>query len=191
MNLPYRLHRWFVVFIAGGYLACWTHAQPNSSPATGASAESSESRRERRANMTPDEVRNRMAAALREQFKVENDEEWALISERITKVQELRRANFTGGGLMGRAQGGPPSGDFGSARTRMGVMGPTPPNPEAEALAAAIRNQATQADLKARLDRLREVRKQNDAKLTAAQEELRAILDLRQEAIAVLMGLLP
>jgi len=141
--------------------------------------------------MTPDEMRNRMAAALREQFKVENDEEWALISEQITKVQELRRSNFTGGGMMGRPPGPPSGSDFGPSRARMGMMGPSMSNPEAEALAAAIRNQATQADLKARLERLREVRKQNEAKLATAQEELRAVLDVRQEAIAVLMGLLP
>jgi hypothetical protein len=42
-----------------------------------------------------------------------------------------------------------------------------------------------------RLDRLREVRKQNEAKLTKAQEDLRAVLSLRQEAIAVMFGLLP
>jgi hypothetical protein len=39
--------------------------------------------------------------------------------------------------------------------------------------------------------RLRESRKQNEAKLAQAQEELRAVLSVRQEAIAVLYGMLP
>lgn len=135
-------------------------------------------------------MRQRMSAALKEQFKVENDEEWALISERITKVQELRRSTMGGGGFMGRPIGGPPAGDNAGSRFR-GPMSAGATSPEAQALSAAIRNNATSADLKARLERLRESRKQNEAKLAAAQDELRAVLDLRQESIAVLMGLLP
>lgn len=35
-------------------------------------------------------------ANLREQFQPENDEEWAIIKERIQKVSELRRASAGG-----------------------------------------------------------------------------------------------
>jgi hypothetical protein len=35
------------------------------------------------------------------------------------------------------------------------------------------------------------VRKENEEKLTKAQEDLRALLDVRQEAVAVMAGLLP
>ena len=45
--------------------------------------------------------------------------------------------------------------------------------------------------MKSRLERLREVRKQNEAKVAKAQEELRAVLSVRQEAVAVMFGLLP
>ncbi len=167
------------------------HGQQPARPTDGsASSEGDSSRRERRFNMTPDEMRQRMSAALKEQFKVENDEEWALISERITKVQELRRSTMAGGGFMGRPMGGPPAGDTTGNRFRTSMMGGAA-SPEVQALSAAIRNNATSADLKARLERLRESRKQNEAKLAAAQDELRAVLDLRQESIAVLMGLLP
>ncbi len=151
-----------------------------------------DSRRDRRSNMTPEEMRQRMTAALREQFKVENDEEWTLISERIMKVQDLRRSTMMGGtfmGLMGRSMGGHSGSDTGS-RFRSSMSG-SGSSPEVQALTAALRNNATNADLKARLERLREVRTQNAAKLATAQEELRAVLDLRQEALAVLMGLLP
>ena len=66
-----------------------------------------------------------------------------------------------------------------------------PSNPEAEALQTAIDNKAPDAELKSRLERLREVRKENQAKLEKAQEELRAVLSLQQEAVAVVSGLLP
>lgn len=164
--------------------------QAQQSPDENASHEDRMSRRERRSNFSIEDMRQRMSAALREQFKVTNDEEWALINERITKVQELRRSTMPIGGFMGRFMGGAPGSESSSSRFR-GSMPAGMSNPEVDALAAAIRNNATSADLKARLERLREVRKQNEVKLAAAQEDLRAVLDVRQEAIAVLMGLLP
>ena len=47
------------------------------------------------------------------------------------------------------------------------------------------------AEIKARLERLRDVRKQNQAKLEKAQDDLRAVLSVKQEALAVMMGMLP
>ena len=56
---------------------------------------------------------------------------------------------------------------------------------------AAITEKLPDAEVKSRLERLREVRKQNEAKVAKAQEELRAVLSVRQEAVAVMFGLLP
>jgi hypothetical protein len=42
-------------------------------------------------------MRERMSAALRDQFQVEDDEEWRLIYERIERVSELRRSAGAGG----------------------------------------------------------------------------------------------
>ena len=64
-------------------------------------------------------------------------------------------------------------------------------NPEREALQTAVTNNAPDAEIKARLDHLRELRTENEAKLQKAQEDLRAALTVRQEAVAVLAGLLP
>jgi tRNA A37 methylthiotransferase MiaB len=58
-------------------------------------------------------------------------------------------------------------------------------------LRAAITDKLPDAEVKSRLERLREVRKQNEAKVAKAQEELRAVLSVRQEAVAVMFGLLP
>lgn len=166
--------------------------QPANPPASGAK-DDEENPRARRANMTPEEALKRRSAALKEQFQVESDEEWTLISERIMKIQELRRSSMGGGAgfMAGRNFGPPPGAENGGNRSRMAPGGMGGGSPEAEALSTAIRNNAGSADLKARLDRLRESRKQNEAKLHAAQEDLRSVLNVRQEAMAVLMGLVP
>ena len=64
-------------------------------------------------------------------------------------------------------------------------------NSETAALSSAVRDKLPEAEIKARLDRVRQVRKENEVKLTKAQEELRAVLSIRQEAVAVVFGLLP
>ena len=78
----------------------------------------------------------------------------------------------------------------GGRANRQGRMGGAN-NPELDALQTAINDKAPDAEIKARLERLREVRKENEVKLTKAQEDLRAVLSVRQEAGAVLAGLLP
>jgi hypothetical protein len=64
------------------------------------------------------------------------------------------------------------------------------PNPELDALRAAIQAKATSAQLKAKMAQLREARKKKEADLEKAQEDLRQILSVRQEAIAMTLGLL-
>jgi hypothetical protein len=64
------------------------------------------------------------------------------------------------------------------------------PNPELEALRAAIEAKATNGELKAKMAQLREARKKKEAALEQAQEDLRQILSVRQEAVAVSLGLL-
>jgi hypothetical protein len=63
-------------------------------------------------------MRARIEANLREQFQPENDEEWAIIKERIQKVSELRRASA--GGMMGAMMAG---GAFRGMMTQGGRMG--------------------------------------------------------------------
>lgn len=154
-------------------------------------------RRERRWP-TAGEMRERMSAALREQFQVEDDEEWRLISERIERVSELRRAAGAGGPMASamafraaRAAGG-----GGGAPDNLGPGGGRGPlaglsTPETESLVTALYANAPEAELRSRLERLRAARKATEVKLVAAQDELRSVLNLRQEAIAVVLGLLP
>lgn len=122
-------------------------------------------------------------AALQSRFGVADDAEWTLISTRITAVMELRRSAVGGfgGGFRAGAAGDP---------TRINRPGRTA-SPELDALRTAVTDNMPDGEVKARLDRYREVRKQNEAKLEKAQEDLRTVLTVRQEALAVTLGLLP
>lgn len=145
-----------------------------------------------RGNFDPAQMQERMLNFIREQFGVTDDSEWAVISERITKVLELRRTTAAAGGMGGLAFGGrgggaAPGGDSGRGR---GGRGGTV-SPEQDALRAALADKLPDAEIKSRLDRLREVRRQNAGKLEKAQEDLRAVLSMRQEAMAVMAGILP
>jgi adenosyl cobinamide kinase/adenosyl cobinamide phosphate guanylyltransferase len=64
-------------------------------------------------------------------------------------------------------------------------------HPEQEALRLAVKDKLPDAEIKARLDRAHEVQQQKEAQLARAQADLRAVLTVRQEAVAVLAGLLP
>jgi hypothetical protein len=145
-------------------------------------------------NFDPAQMQQQMMDRMREQLGVTDDGEWKLISDRITAVMELRRnAQAGGGGFGGRGgqnfQGGQPGGGQGGQGGRRG--GNFTASPETTALRQAIEDKLPDAEIKARLARVREVKKTNDEKLAKAQDDLRALLTVRQEAMAVLAGYLP
>lgn len=150
-------------------------------------------------NFDPAQQRQRMMDRYREQLEVKDDAEWKIIVERIEKINANRRmgggfgppGGFGGGGGRGPGgQGGQGGGGPGGQGGPGGGRFNRPADPEAEALQKAIESKASGEELKATLARLRETRKQTEAKRAQAQEELRALLSVRQEAIAVSMGLL-
>ena len=145
-----------------------------------------------RGNFDPEQARQRMMERLREQFEVKDDAEWKLISERITKVMDAQRAtrSFAGMGGFGggRRGGGGGGGDQGGRGGRGGFGGE--PNPDVEALQKAVEDKAPADQIKAKLAKVREDRKAADAKLESAQDELKKVLSVRQEAVAVMAGLL-
>ena len=151
----------------------------------------------RRGNFNPEDIQARMLTSLRERLEVTDDDEWKLIAERIAKVSELRRNSGAGlGAVMSLAgRGGPPGGgdNRGGAEASRGSSRGTRAGGSTEmaALQTAIRDKLPDAEIKSRLDRVRENRKDNEAKLAKAKEELRALLTVRQEAVAVVFGLLP
>jgi hypothetical protein len=63
-------------------------------------------------------------------------------------------------------------------------------SPESEALRQALDSKASVAELKAKMQSLLDQRKQKQADLEKAQNELRQLLSVRQEAVATMAGLL-
>jgi hypothetical protein len=156
-----------------------------------------------RGNFDPEQMRQRMMERMREQFAVKDDAEWKLIEERLTKVMDAQRATRSfggmggfGGGRRGGGLGGPGGGGGGGdqggpggGRGGRGGFGGEP-NPDVEALQKAIDDKVPADQIKAKLAKVREDRKAADAKLEAAQDELKKVLSVRQEAVAVMAGLL-
>jgi hypothetical protein len=153
-----------------------------------------------RGNFDPEQMRQRMMERYRESLEIKSDDEWKAIEPRITKIMDARReigfpggfgrGGFGGGGRRGGGDGNVGGGggnDQGGGRPR-GFGGE--PNPDAEALQKAIEAKASSDDIKAKLAKYRESRKAKEANLAKAQDELRKVLSVRQEASAVLMGLL-
>src|SRR5215471_5741180 len=166
-------------------------------------------------NFDPEQMRQHMLEHLRQQFDVKDDSEWSLISNRVAKVMEARRAagGFGFGGPVGFAPrfAGPPPGPDGGPdlpppgpqddneqpgsgeprRFHFGPGGPErQPNPKLEALRQAIASKASADELKNKLADLRASRQKKQAELDQAQDELRQLLTVRQEAVAVTFGLL-
>ena len=143
-----------------------------------------------RGDFDPEQMRARMMERYREAFEVKDDAEWKLIEGRINKVMEARR-DMGGfgrgfGGPGGRRGGGDSGGGQGGERRRFGGE----PSPEAEALQKAIEAKASNDEIKAKLTKYRESQKSKQANLEKAQSELRQVLSVKQEANAVMMGLL-
>lgn len=149
----------------------------------------------------PEQMRQRMMERYREQLEVKSDDEWKLISERIEKVTNARRdvMGFGGGGfggMFGPGRGGRDRGGDGNnnnqgggERRRGGGFFGEPPA-EATALRTAIENKASADEVKAKLAKYRDARKAKEAELAKAQDELKKVLSVRQEAAAVVAGLL-
>jgi hypothetical protein len=144
-----------------------------------------------RGNFDPAQMRQRMMERMKEQFGVTNDDEWKIISERIEKVTESRRGMGGMFGRMGRGPGGGGQGGGGGGGGRGGRGWGPQPSAEEQELQKAIEDKASNDVIKAKLAKVREAHKASDEKLKAAQQELKEVLDTRQEAVAVLMGLLP
>jgi hypothetical protein len=122
-----------------------------------------------------------MMDRVREQLSITNDTEWSAIQPLVQKVLDSRIQGARGGFGGGRRGGGGGAGGFG---------GNQQPDPDREALQQAIDNNAPAAQVKAALDKYRASVKAKQAKLESAQADLKKVLSQKQEAAAVLAGLL-
>lgn len=146
----------------------------------------------------PAQIRQRMAERWKEQLGA-SDDEWKVIEPRLMKVMELNRdATFGGrGGMFGAMRGGRggnqgPAGQQNNRRPRFPGQEDRPPTAvekATDALSTTLENQSASAEtIKQQLTALRQAREKAKQDLAAAQQELRQILSLRQEAILVLNG---
>jgi hypothetical protein len=126
-----------------------------------------------------------MMDSIKERLEISDEDEWKAVSGLLTKTYDAQRAVRSATGSIFELMR--PGGDRGP---RSGGMFGTP-SPELEALQKAVEAKASASELKDKLATLREVRKAKEAELTKAQEELRKVLSVRQEAVAVQLGLLP
>ncbi|MGB7746556.1 MAG: hypothetical protein WBN75_04635 [Verrucomicrobiia bacterium] len=141
-----------------------------------------------RSNFDPAQIMERV----RDNLGFTNDTEWNAVQPMVQKVFDAQRD--TRGGGMGRLFGrGNRSGGNGAnanaGGSRGGFFGGTP-SPEAEALQKAIDDNAPTAQIKAALAKYQASQKAKQTKLVAAQENLRKVLNTKQEAQATLLGLL-
>ena len=144
----------------------------------------------------PAQMRERMMDRMREQLGA-SETEWKVIEPRLTTVMELSRET------SGMGRGGMMFGGFGGRGPRganaPGGRGPqgqparemTEVEKATDALRTTLENQsASPEQIKSQLTALRSAREKARQKLAVAQQELRQILTMRQEAQMVLMGLL-
>lgn len=146
-----------------------------------------------------EDFRKMMADRLKTSLKV-SDEEWSVIQPLIEKVTSKQRdaggSRFGGGGPSrgpggsgGTPGGGAPSSSSGGSSdpSRSERAG----SAEREALRAALENEGTSPEtIKAKLAAVREIRAKSTAELTAAREDLKKVLTVRQEAVLVSYGIL-
>jgi len=136
-------------------------------------------------NFDPAQFQQQMMDRTKERLGITNDTDWSAIQPLVQKVMDARREQFAGGrGGFGGGRGGRNGGGGG------GAFGGGQQDPDREALQQALENNAPAAQVKSALDKFRASQKAKQAKLESAQADLKKVLSSKQEAEAVLMGLL-
>jgi hypothetical protein len=172
------------------------------------------------ANFDPAQRQQRQMDRMRQAFAITNDTEWAVVQPLVQKVMDAQQVIRTeqarqmmDGALVGTNSVMDRLGELlvqrldenVSDRQRLEIAQRlqqvvqsnqnffssfTMPSPEAEALRKALHANASAPELQAATAALQRVRKEHQAQLEKAQAELRAILTVRQEAVAAARGLL-
>jgi hypothetical protein len=139
-------------------------------------------------NFNPAQQMQRRLDNIRQQLDFTNDTEWSAIQPLFQKVLDAQQAARAGGGRG--AFGGGRRGGNNNGNANAGGQGGAQPNPEAQALQQAVDNDAPANQLKDLLAKYNASQKAKQAKLAAAQADLRKVLTVKQESQVTLMGLL-
>ena len=139
--------------------------------------------------------RQRMAERIKTQMKA-TDEEWSVIQPLLEKVETKTRESMGGrfGGMMGGGRGprreNNGGGNGGGEAPRDANRPQAAGAAETQALRDTLEGDASTADIKAKLQAVRDQRKKSEAELASAREDLKKVLNVRQEAVLVSMGVL-
>jgi len=149
--------------------------------------------RQGRGNFDPAQMQQRMMERYKEMLEFTSDDEWNAVKPLVQKVTEARREVGFGGmgrGMFGGGRRGgdnAPQGDQAQGQRR-GFGGE--PSAAMQELQKSVDAKASTEEIKGKLAKVRDERKQKEAALTKAQEDLKKVLNARREAQAVLAGLL-
>jgi hypothetical protein len=150
-------------------------------------------------NFDPAAMRERYVSRVVDQMNITDDGEKKAISDAVGKVidarMEVGRGGFGGGGRRNRGGGNGTSTDTSTTdqnnnnnRNRGGFGAPSA---EQDDLQKALDDKSTTSEeIKGKLAKLRDANAAKQAKLESTQADLRKLLTARQEAVAVLNGLL-
>jgi hypothetical protein len=144
-----------------------------------------------RGNFDPAQFQQRMMDGVRDQLGFTNDTDWSAVQPLVQKVMDARRDVGTGNGMrmMFQRRNRDQNGGDNNNRPRNNPFFGTP-SPEFTALQTALDNNAPDDQIKDLLTRYQASQKAKQDKLKAAEENLRAVLTVKQEATATLLGLL-
>jgi hypothetical protein len=140
----------------------------------------------------PAQMQQRIMERYQQELGFTNDTEWDAVKPLVEKVMEARRDAMSGMGRSmfgGRTRGGQQGGDQANNNRQRGGGMFGQPSPEADALQKAIDDNAPSSQIKDLLAKYKASQKVKQAKLEAAQKDLKAVLTVKQEAQATLMGL--
>lgn len=141
-------------------------------------------------NFDPAAMQQRMMDGIKDRLEFTNDTDWSAVQPLVQKVMDARRDVGGGGGMRGMFGGRNRGGDQAGGNNRQrggGMFGQ--PSPEAEALQKALDDNAPAGQIKDLLAKYKTTQKAKQAKLEAAQADLQKVLTSKQEAQAVLLGL--
>jgi hypothetical protein len=166
-------------------------------PAAGADNGGGARQGRQRGNFDPAQMRQQMNDRMKTAMGA-TDDEWKVLQPKIEAVQNAQRDARGGGmGMMGRGnrpgRTAPAAGD--AAAPAAAPATPAVPQSEAAKAGDALRKvldnkEAKPEEIKAALQTFRDARTAAEAKLAAAQKDLKEIVTVKQEAYLVMSSLL-
>jgi hypothetical protein len=134
-------------------------------------------------NWDPAQIQQRILDGIQERLGFTNEVEWEAVKPLVQNVIDAGREVLSGRSDLlsaGRSHG--------NSRGGLGAL-LGPPSPEREALQQAVEDNVPAGQIKDLIAKYKAAQKLKQARLEAAQTDLKKVLSIRQEAQALLLGL--